>query len=183
MKSPFYINFIPIITLTGGRMFTFPKEVTNIFFSFIYGNLTIKEFEEWIYIYEYLESSIGSDNYNALLDFDYWFYGTEYELEELIKSLYKKSVLEIDKEHVIWILNNVLDGTCDPVIGCRELTYLRSFENGYDYIPILFVGYDSVIEDVEYHYRDDFIERNKIIRNYSDQIIELSKKFLYDLNL
>ena len=83
-------------------MFTFPKEVTNIFFYFIYGNLTIKEFEEWIYSYEYLESSIGSDNYNALLDFDYWFYGTEYELEELIKSLYKKSVLEIDKEHVIW---------------------------------------------------------------------------------
>ena len=42
-------------------MFTFPKEVTNIFLSFLYGNLTIKEFEELVYSYECLENSIGSD--------------------------------------------------------------------------------------------------------------------------
>ncbi|WP_297429868.1 hypothetical protein [Clostridium sp.] len=164
-------------------MFTFLKEVTNIFFSFIYGNLTIKEFEEWVYSYEYLESSIGSDNYNALIDFDYWFYGTEDELEELIRSLYKKSAYEFGKEYVMWILNGMLEGSFDLVLGCSKLAYLRSFEKEFDYIPILFVGYDSLIEDAEYHYRDDFIEKNKIIRNYSKSIIELSKKFLGELYL
>ncbi|CUU48880.1 hypothetical protein [Clostridium beijerinckii] len=164
-------------------MFTFQKEVTNIFLSFIYGDLTIKEFEEWVYSYEYLESSIGSDNYNALFDFDYWFYGTEDELVELIISFYKKSDREFGKEYIMWILNQMVEGSIDVVIGCSKLAYLRSFEKDFDYIPILFVGYDSLIEDAEYHYRDDFIEGNKIIRNYSDQIIELSKKFLDDLNL
>lgn len=164
-------------------MFSFSKEVTNVFFGFICGKLTFKEFEEWVYSYEYLESSIGSDNYNVLFDFDYWFYGTEDELVELIMSFYKKSDREFGKEYVMWTLNGMLEVSIDVVKGCSKLAHLRSFEKGFGYIPILFVGYDSLIEDAEYHYRDDFIEGNKIIRNYSDQIIEVSKKFLNDLNL
>ncbi|MFT8352496.1 hypothetical protein [Clostridium saccharoperbutylacetonicum] len=164
-------------------MYTFHKEVTNIFLSFLYGNLTIKEFEEWVYSYEYLESSIGSYNYDALLDFDYWFYGTEDELEKLIRSFYKKSAHEFGKEYVEWILNGMLEGSLDLVLGCSKLACLRSFEKEFDYIPILFVGYDSLIEDAEYHYRDDIIEKNNIIQNYSKAIIELSKKFLGELYL
>lgn len=59
--------------------------------------------------------------------------------------------------------------------------WLQSFEKGYDYIPIRFVGYDSIIEDAKFHYRDDcnqeLEEKHKIIEAYRKSVIEMAKNF------
>lgn len=51
----------------------------------------------------------------------------------------------------------MVDGSYDLILGCAELSQLRSFDKRYDYIPILFVGYDSVVEDMG-HSRSVFWE-------------------------
>jgi hypothetical protein len=57
---------------------------------------------------------------------------------------------------------------------------MRSFEKGFEFLPIEFVGYDSVIEDLGYHYKEDEdkAEVERITDLFIKEIVIITKKFL-----
>lgn len=161
-------------------MFTYPKEITNQFFNFIQGVTTIEEIEKWIYETDELLEILGENDYTELLSvFFNGIFGND-DLEHLIKRFYKKSKVGINNEIIIWILDSMIDGTYDVITGCTSLAYLRSFEKGCTFIPIEFVGYDSVIEDMVYRYKydGDKTKMEKVIELYKIEILKTAKELL-----
>lgn len=68
----------------------------------------------------------------------------------------------------------MVKGEIGIVEGCAELARLRSFHKGYKYIPMEFVGIDSMIDDVKFHYSDSKGEE----KAEKERILDLYKKKL-----
>lgn len=164
----------------GEITFTFEKEITNHFFNLIQGKITSQEFSSWVYNSEILLDLLGDERYCELIAIDYNQIFAAKDIENLIYDFYKESELGIENEIILWILDSMVDGTYDLVGGCSSLSRIRSFEKGFEYLPIEFVGYDSVIEDLIYHHKDnkDESEVNRVIDLYKGEILRIVTVFL-----
>ncbi|WP_099191990.1 hypothetical protein [Tepidibacter mesophilus] len=161
-------------------MFTYTEKITNQFFSFSEGEITIQEFQKWIYETEELLEVLGEDKYSKLLSVFFNGIFVKDDLEDLIENFYSESKIGINNEKLIWILEAMIEGRYDVVTGCAVLASLRSFEKGYDFIPIELVGYDSLIEDMVYRYKadKDKAEMNRVIDLYKIEITKIAKNIL-----
>lgn len=161
-------------------MFTYDREIMNYLFKLIQGKITLQKFSSWIYNSERLLDLMGVERYCEITAIDYNGVFAVKDIENLIHDFYKKSELGIRNEMVLWVLESMLDGTYDLVEGCSFLARMRSFEKGFEYLPIEFVGYDSAIEDLGYHYKDDKdkSEVDRIIGLYKREIQRVSIEFL-----
>jgi hypothetical protein len=81
----------------------------------------------------------------------------------------------------------MVDSSYDLILGCAELSQLRSFDKRYEYIPILFVGYDSVVEDINHRYNhlieEEKREMERLINLYKRDIANLSRDFFNRLRV
>lgn len=88
------------------------------------------------------------------------------------------------KEEVLRILENLLGGELDLVDACRELTKL--YHQGYDFIPIEFVGYDSEMDSIpltKFRHLWNQQELEKILQSnpYKESVLNSAKKLLVQL--
>ncbi|WP_155987764.1 hypothetical protein [Gorillibacterium massiliense] len=139
------------------------------------------DFEQWVYDNNFL-SQLGNNTYDFFVSFNFHSLYTEKDLEDFILNLYQEKHVDINKERVTWIVSRMVDGSHDLITGCAEISQLRSFEKGNEYIPILYVGYDSEIEDINYRYsnlaEEEQTKKKKLLELYKEEILKLSIKFL-----
>jgi len=122
-------------------------DVWNIFQQFFYDELTLVEFEQWIYSTEDIGEIIGEDRYLDFISFSYQKPSALAELKKLVSDTYEQACPSgLVRKRVQRILCGFIDGTFNVVAGCRELTQL--YHHGHTWIPIIFVGLDSELDIV-----------------------------------
>lgn len=166
-------------------MFTYDIEITNYFFNLIQGKITLQEFSSWVYSSAELFDLLGLDKYCELTAVDYNGVFAAADIEKLIEDFYKNSKIGLNNEIMLWILESMVAGTYDLVEGCSSLARMQSFEKGFEYLPIEFVGYDSVIEDLGYHYKEDKdkAEVDRVIDLYKKEMLRVTIEFLEKIKL
>lgn len=167
-------------------MFHFSKEITDYFMKFLYGGIYVEQFEQWIYDKNFL-SELGPDTYEFFISLGFHSLYTEKDLTHYILGLYEEKSIDVQRERINWIVNGMVDGSYDLILGCAELSQLRSFDKRYEYIPILFVGYDSVVEDINHRYNhlieEEKREMERLINLYKRDIANLSRDFFNRLRV
>jgi len=123
------------------------KEVWEMFYRFIYYELSLREFISWLYRTSTVQDVIGVEQYQALLSFDCQQKGAVWLLKSKIRSFWEeKRPGELERERAKRIAEGIIKGTEDLVFGCWELATLHN--KGHDYIPFAFVDYDHKLQDV-----------------------------------
>jgi len=163
------------------------KEDTIKLYEFLNGDISIKEFEQWVYQTPSLKEELQTTVYLDLLSFDYRQKGAAYFIEQKINPYINK------EEYNIWrtkkLLNDILENKIEIVIAMRKLRQLY-FETGEKLLPIkLALGYESELDDVptpdEYSKWEEnsLKEKLKKVELYRDDIMRDSKVFLEELML
>lgn len=152
---------------------------------FLSNEIKVSEMEQWIYDKEFL-LELGNKTYEFFVSLDFHSIFTEKDIEDYIINLYEESFVDLTKERITWIVSGMANGTYDPILGCAILANLRSFGKDAEYIPILYVGYDSELEDIDRRYNTLLIEekneKERLFKLYKEEILNLSINFLNKLS-
>ncbi len=157
------------------------------FFKLLNGDITIKDFEQWVYkSSDNLETVLQPDLYLDLISFNYI-------QKDSLRQLCDKIKTQIDNEEfTIWrtkrLLKDIIENKIDLVVATRQLRELY-YDTDEKFIPItLGVGYESVLDEVptpsEYKQWNSkaLKEILKTVDYYRDDIIRDSKAFLDTLD-
>lgn len=160
------------------------------FFKYLYGEITLKEFEEWIYKYEELEVYLGKDHYIDLISFNF----NSRDAKVYIKDLFKKKFNweEFEYWRTTKLLTDILSGKIEIVLGTRLLRELYLEQEANLTTPLisiaLGVGFESEIGGCpiqsEYHLwsKKDLKKYLEPIGWYRDQFYSTVKEELKKLN-
>ena len=111
------------------------------------GEVSLGDFEQWVYTSPDLESEIGSKEYHELLAFDYRQSDAKHEFRKLLETIYnarRPGMLVRDR---VWRLACLLrSGPQDFARTVGELASL--WYGGYKWIPADFAGIDSELDDI-----------------------------------
>lgn len=130
-------------------------EVLHVFAAFIFGDMSLAAFQQWVFATPDIADVVGDDQYVLLLDVHY---GLPSATEEVVRRV---TVLaeqywpgQLLREHIRSILCGLLNGSIHVVSACEQLAWWRS--NGVPWIPTIFVGLDSELDAVpdpkHYHF-------------------------------
>ncbi len=152
----------------------------------VFDELDRHTFVDWICQEARLEPLLGKTLYLDLLSFDYSTPQGKFESVVLVKNFLLSTHREYcQKREVVLILKEMIADKIPLVRGLRQLVKL--YHNGYDFIPINFVGYesetDSVPDPKQKHLWNGlaFWRGQRSLRLYRNAILREAKKFLEDL--
>jgi hypothetical protein len=143
--------------------------VKHKFRDFYYDELTPSEFDEWLCTAANLEDVLGSDTFFQLIDLDYSSRDEVEEARHLVKRFYSEQLQsDICRDRVEDVLQGMLAGELELPRGCEILWDLSL--NGADFIPAVFAGYASELEDPKW---ESF---------YRERVLKDAEEFLRKLN-
>jgi hypothetical protein len=163
------------------------EDIKQTFFKLLNKDLTIPDFEKWIYKSNpTLEAVLPAEFNLDLISFNF-------KQKDSFHNLVKLIMPQIDEnEYNIWrtkkLLVEIINDNIDLVLATRELAMLY-FETGENFIPVtLGIGYESELDDVptpdEYKNWDKnvLLEKLEKVKDYRDEIKRDAKLFLDLLN-
>ena len=160
-----------------------------LFYKFLNDDISLEEFESWVYENEELEKLLPTDHYNDLLDFNFKSRG----LKNFIRSIVKKHFdwKEFEKWRTIELLKNIKSGKIEIVLATRKLRELyreQEEEIGTPFLTIrLAIGYESELDHCpivsEYHrWNPDVLKKQlKAVEWYRENILKDVDKELNEL--
>ena len=113
------------------------SSVEEKIYDFLYKDLSIKDFEEWVYISNELESYVSSDDYLELISLDFNSRHARYELEKIICKYADYSKFETLR--MIDLLNKALINNENT--GLVLITFYDLYCDGYHFLDTLGLGY------------------------------------------
>lgn len=147
-------------------------QIENTFFQFLACELTLNEFEQWLYSTSEIEGYLGEAAYLELISFDFRQPDASYELSKLIHKYTTPS--KFYTWQIKRLLNSLLDRTQDPIdafeklydLYCKGYLFLR--EIGIQYV----LGIDELPRLVEQNRWDEneFFRRRKILDKYLEPL-------------
>lgn len=114
---------------------------------FLDGELSLEEFEKWVYDNPGIERALGSSRYLDLVSFEFDQRHALHDLSSLVASIYDEArpgLLARDRARRL--ARGLLDGGIDLAAAVRGLATLHN--DGNEWIPIVFVGIDSELDEV-----------------------------------
>jgi hypothetical protein len=124
-------------------MTTIPDNIRLKFYETIFGDVSLEEFESWVYTDNQLESALSPDDYLELISFNYKKNGAKHELVELLS----KRFINLG-EYEKWKMLNLLHGALQKDERLPEI--LRQFYDlyykGYTFFNDLGLGYGLTVE-------------------------------------
>ena len=135
-------------------------------YDFLYKNLSIKEFEEWVYNSNELESYVSSDDYLELISLDFNSKHASYELEKIICKYADYSKFEALR--MIDLLNKALINNEDT--GVVLITFYDLYCDGYYFLDTLGLGYGLCCQ----------VLPNKYMADSWEELSDKDKKELID---
>lgn len=157
------------------------------FFRLLNGDMSISDFEQWIYTSgDLLEQELESEIYLELVSFNY---KQKDSLQLLINKA--KTLVNMD-EFNIWrtsrLLTDIIENNLDLVLATRKLRQLY-FETGKNIIPeTLGIGFESELDDLpipsEYNQWESSALQKTLEKadQYKDEIVRDAKLLLHTLN-
>ena len=160
------------------------NETREFLFEFMDNEVTLGDFEQWIYSDKELET-LQPTLYQDLIQLNY----AENDVKQRVKN---KLTPYIDsKEFNIWrtkrLLYKIIEDKIDIVLGTRKLRELY-FDTGENFIPLtLGIGFESELGDLptpdEYHMWNEKVlkDKLKIADRYRNDIKRDAEEFLTTL--
>lgn len=159
------------------------QDIELFFYKVIKGDLTIAEFEEWLY-------SVDEGIINALFDENFYFelisinYRSKFAYDELEKIIYSKIPFNKFEEMTLrFILNNLINRTRD-MVDLLEILY-DLYSKGYYFLEFLgltyvFCGIDDIPRLSEKTLWDEqkFNEKREILNKLSPIVVSEAKRIL-----
>jgi hypothetical protein len=118
-----------------------PQEITSKFYKTIRGDISIDDFEQWLYMDEDLEKLLRPDDYLDLISLNFKKSGAKYELWDLLKK--HIDLKEFEKYKMLELLREAKQKTSrqpDALIEIYDLCY-----KGYDFLQELAWEYGLLI--------------------------------------
>ena len=161
------------------------------FFRFLSKEISIPDFEQWIYDNPDLESEIGADFYTDLISFDFKSHDLIPFVTQIAEYCFERS--EYEKWRTIILLSQINNGKIEIVLATRKLRELyldQEDKIGKPLISIeLAIGYESELDgypiESEYHlYNKHTLESMfKLINSYKLDFLNLVKQELQKLDI
>ncbi|MFE6169385.1 hypothetical protein ACFVP8_16180 [Viridibacillus arvi] len=156
---------------------------TNIqkqFYKIYKGQISISEFEEWLYKTQEIESIYGNDFYFNLLDLDYRNKHIKNELEKLIEM--KIPFDEFEHTRIISLLENIIYEKGD-IVEILEQLY-DDYCSGYSFLRYLGLSYITGIDafpklqQKDEWDKNEFDSKREILNSIKPKIINEAKRLL-----
>ncbi|MGF9977308.1 hypothetical protein [Viridibacillus arvi] len=156
---------------------------TNIqkqFYKIYKGQISISEFEEWLYKTQEIESIYGNDFYFNLLDLDYRKKHIKNELEKLIEM--KIPFDEFEHTRIISLLENIIYEKGD-IVEILEQLY-DDYCSGYSFLRYLGLSYITGIDvfpklqQKDEWDKNEFDSKREILNSIKPKIIDEAKRLL-----
>lgn len=163
------------------------QDISEQIYRFLYDDISHCELETWFnnYIHNY-NYDINNPFLNELITFDFRQKDAKNKLKNSLKEVWLKTYSEeITYERVKRILRDIINESTPVNQGCHELSGL--YFSGYEFIPNDFDEYYSEMLDIplpiEYEEwnKNALQEKLKGLDLYKEQVINLSKSFLMEL--
>lgn len=163
------------------------QDISEQIYRFIYDDISLLELETWFnnYIHNY-DYDINNPFSNELTTFAFSQKDAKNKLKNLLKEVWLKTYSEeITYERVKRILRDIINESTPVNQGCHELSAL--YFSGYEFISYDFDEYYSEMLDIplpiEYEVwnQNALQEKLKKLDIYKEQVINLSKSFLKEL--
>jgi hypothetical protein len=128
---------------------TEPETVWSCLERFLHGDLSVADFEGWLYLHpETVETAVGPEIGLALLSIDYRGAHPVHEAKKLIERAYElHRTGEVSRDYARRVATEFLEGDRDLWSATRVLSTLR-FEGPEGWIPDEFVYIDSELDDI-----------------------------------
>lgn len=123
-------------------MLTLPPLVKELFYRTVVGEISLPEFEQWLYTHEEVENLLPADDYLDLLTLNYHKSGAKYELSDLLSKLIDLGEYETYKLHRL--LQEAQQKTVRlPFI---LIEFYDLYCRGYRFLQELGLGYGLAVE-------------------------------------
>lgn len=156
---------------------------TNIqkqFYKIYKEQISISEFEDWLYKAQEIESIYGNDFYFNLLDLDYRKKNIKYELEKLIEM--KIPFDEFEQTRIISLLEDIINEKGD-IVEILEQLY-NGYCSGYYFLGYLGISYVTGIDALpklqqknEWD-KNEFDSKREILSSIKPKIINEAMRLL-----
>jgi hypothetical protein len=144
---------------------TLPNDIRNIFFETLHGDISVFEFEKWLYADKSLEKSLTPDDYLNFISLNYKSSEAKYCLCHLIEK--HISLGDYEKWRLLNLLTKALKR--DNELPNILMTFYDLYCSGYSFFDNLGLGYGLAIVVPYSHGADSW-----------DQLSENKKKELLD---
>jgi dimeric dUTPase (all-alpha-NTP-PPase superfamily) len=114
-----------------------PVFVKHKFFEFLHGDLSITDFETWVYATDYLEQLLDDESYLGLISADFLQKDSKYEIEKILRPYIDFSEYETWK--IKYLLNSLINKKGDPLELLWE--FYNLYCNGFHFLNSLGLGY------------------------------------------
>jgi hypothetical protein len=151
------------------------------YFDLVENQISLKEFEQWVYHSPFLEKELNEDQYLDLIALNYNTPSSIYELSKILIDKINKGKFE--KKRMCNILNSIInrDGNeAKNLILCYDL-----YCKGYDFLKDLGIGiglYLDVPSGGKYSAASTEIEKNELLESVYPQARELAVELLQWIN-
>ena len=152
-------------------------KIENSFFLYLADELSLPDFEQWIYSTPQIEEYLGGTAYLELVSFDFHQPAASCELTKIITQYVSQA--KFIKWHIMRHLQSLLDGTHDPVDAFEKLYDLYS--RGYSFLGKIGIEYDLGVYEIpkltEQHLwnEKEFFRRRKML---DDHVLPLKKEII-----
>jgi hypothetical protein len=157
-----------------------PIELKTRFFKTIKGDITLADFEHWIYDIETLESILNSDDYLDIISLNYNKGGAKYELYNILKRLIDLGEFETYK--MLELLNEAKAKT--ERLPFVLVEFYDLYCKGYNFLQDLGLGYGLMVEVPPSKYSkdnwDDLKEEEKqeLLNSFYPEIEEVIQRVI-----
>jgi hypothetical protein len=132
---------------------TLPADIKETFFQTLYGDKSVLDFEQWLYMDKRLESTLTPEDYLDLISYGYKGDRVKYGLYKLLEKHIDKG--EYEKWKLLRILNRALQRDND--LPKLLMLFYDLYCKGYNFLDNLGLGYGLAVE-VPYSQADSWDE-------------------------
>ncbi|MEQ6355608.1 hypothetical protein ABNX05_13345 [Lysinibacillus sp. M3] len=156
------------------------EDIQKQFYKIYKGQISISEFEEWLYKTQEIESVFNNDFYFKLLDLDYRKKHIKVELVKVIEMEIPHGKFE--QSRILSLLKNIIFEKGDPVEILEQL--YDDYCNGYSFLRFLGLTYITGIDVLPTLKQRDkwddnkFNSKREILNNIKPKLIKEAERLL-----
>ena len=157
-----------------------PIDIKEIFFKTIKGDISLDDFERWVYDSTNLETILNSDDYLDMISLDYKKSGAKYELCNILKRLV--DIGEFETYKMLELLNEAKQKT--ERLPFILMEFYNLYCKGYSFLQDLGLGYGLMVVVPPSKYSKDNWndlkeeEKKDLLKSFSPEIDDVIQRVI-----